>query len=207
MLELQNVKIYQNGKVILSVNEQVEPGQFLTIMGRSGSGKSTLLNWIAGQLSSDFNAKGSLILNGKRLDNVATERRQIGLMYQDALLFPHMTVEQNIAFGMKQQMNKKQIIHDYLQSVDLEGLGERMPDSLSGGQQSRVSLLRLMASEPKAILLDEPFSNLDEEVKITTRQFVLDQLKQTSVPVVMVTHDKEDANAVSGKLISLNSSC
>ena len=207
VLELKNVKISHKGQVILSVDEEVLPGQFLTVMGRSGSGQSTLLNRIVGQLPNHFNATGALLLNGKPLNDVATERRQIGLMYQDALLFPHMTVAQNIAFGMKQRKNTEHIIQDYLRRVDLEGMAERMPNSLSGGQQSRVSLLRLIASEPKAILLDEPFSNLDEDVKMTTRQFVLEQLKETSVPVVMVTHDKADASSVTGKLISLSSPC
>jgi putative thiamine transport system ATP-binding protein len=126
-------------------------------------------------------------------------------LYQDALLFPHLSVAGNIAFAMpkgEQKLRAEKISHA-LTEVGLAGLENRQPDSLSGGQQARVALLRVLLSQPKAILLDEPFSKLDSQLRQETRQLVFDQIKQHQLPAIMVTHDESDAIAANGKVIHL----
>ena len=202
MLELKHVCIQRNDTTIVSINETVAAGDVLTIMGASGSGKSSLLNWIVGQLPEQLSATGSLLLNGKVLDKINTEQRNIGLMFQQPLLFPHMTVAENVLFGMKKQRKRSEVSR-LLDSLGLQGFEQRQPDTLSGGQQSRVALVRLLASEPKAVLLDEPFSNLDSETRVKTREFVLSTLHEANIPVILVTHDQQEADAVSGKTVRL----
>lgn len=206
-LQIKNLELFRNQQPLLDLNEQVNGGEILTIMGPSGSGKSSLLDWISGTLSSDFNAKGQVWLNGKNLDNLPTHLRHIGVLYQDALLFSHLTVADNIAFAMpkgnkKQRMDK---IEQALEQVGLAGMGQRHPDNLSGGQQARVALLRMLLSQPKAILLDEPFSKLDTQLRIDIRKLVFDQIREYKVPAIMVTHDISDAQSAEGKIITLHS--
>jgi len=205
-LKISNLKLNQKGKSLLSLNEEIQGGEVLTIMGPSGSGKSTLLNWLAGMLPTDFSASGELYLNSQNITNTASHLRQLGLLYQDPLLFPHLSVAGNIAFAMpkgdKQTRNLK--ISEALAQIGLEGMEKRNPDSLSGGQQARVALLRVLLSEPKAILLDEPFSKLDSQLRQETRQLVFEQIQHHQIPVIMVTHDESDAIAAQGKVIRLS---
>ncbi|MDN5565234.1 MAG: ATP-binding cassette domain-containing protein [Psychrobacter sp.] len=213
-LQIKNLQLYRQDQLLLSLNEQVDGGDILTIMGPSGSGKSSLLNWLTGTLASSFNADGEVWLNGQSIDNLPTHLRHIGVLYQDALLFSHLSVAGNIAFAMPKanqesgkNITKKQRleqINEALTQVGLAGMGNRHPDSLSGGQQARVALLRLLLSEPKAILLDEPFSKLDTQLRVDIRQLVFEQIRERNLPAIMVTHDYSDAEATKGKVIQVD---
>ena len=175
-------------------------------MGPSGSGKSTLLNWLSGMLPTGFSAQGALYFNQYDITTQPSHLRHLGLLYQDSLLFSHLDVAGNIAFAMpkgnKKQRNKTIIAA--LEQVGLSGLEQRSVTSLSGGQQARVALLRVLLSEPKAILLDEPFSKLDSQLRSEIRELVFKQIRKRKLPAIMVTHDQSDADAANGKIINLN---
>lgn len=205
-LEIKNCELYRQHEQLLSLNEQVKGGEILTIMGPSGSGKSSLLNWLTGTLPSGFNASGEVWLNGENINNLPAHLRHIGVLYQDALLFSHLSVSGNIAFAMPKGNKKRRLekIEHALEQVGLKGMANRHPDNLSGGQQARVALLRMLLSEPKAILLDEPFSKLDTQLRVDTRELVFSQIREHKLPAIMVTHDHSDAEAANGKLITLN---
>ncbi|MGP4970841.1 ATP-binding cassette domain-containing protein [Psychrobacter aquimaris] len=213
-LQIKNLQLYRQGELLLSLDEQITGGEILTIMGPSGSGKSSLLNWLTGILPNGFTATGDIWLNDKNLSHLPTHLRQIGVLYQDALLFSHLSVAGNIAFAMPQdnknnseKLNKKQRrekIEQALEQVGLAGMGNRHPDNLSGGQQARVALLRTLLSAPKAILLDEPFSKLDTQLRVDTRQLVFEQIRTHELPAILVTHDYSDAEAANGKVIHLD---
>jgi putative thiamine transport system ATP-binding protein len=205
-LQIKNCQLYRQNELLLSLNEQVNGGEILTIMGPSGSGKSSLLNWLTGTLPSSFKANGEVWLNGQNIDNTPPHLRHIGVLYQDALLFSHLTVAGNIAFAMTKGNKKQRLekIEHALEQVGLKDMGYRHPDNLSGGQQARVALLRMLLSEPKAILLDEPFSKLDTQLRVDTRELVFSQIRDHKLPAIMVTHDHSDADAANGKLITLS---
>ena len=205
-LEIKNCELYRQNQQLLSLNEQVKGGEILTVMGPSGSGKSSLLNWLTGTLPNGFSANGEVWLNGENINNLPAHLRHIGVLYQDALLFSHLSVSGNIAFAMPKGNKKQRLekIEHALEQVGLKGMANRHPDNLSGGQQARVALLRMLLSEPKAILLDEPFSKLDTQLRVDTRQLVFSQIRDHKLPAIMVTHDHSDAEAANGKLITLN---
>ena len=212
-LQIKDLQLYRQGELLLSLDEQIAGGEILTVMGPSGSGKSSLLNWLTGILPNGFTATGEVWLNDKNVSHLPTHLRHIGVLYQDALLFSHLSVAGNIAFAMPQdnknsaeKLNKKQRrekIEQALEQVSLAGMGNRHPDNLSGGQQARVALLRTLLSAPKAILLDEPFSKLDTQLRVDTRQLVFEQIRTHKLPAIMVTHDYSDAEAANGKVIHL----
>ncbi|WP_372862416.1 ATP-binding cassette domain-containing protein [Psychrobacter sp.] len=212
-LQIKDLQLYRQGELLLSLDEQIAGGEILTVMGPSGSGKSSLLNWLTGILPNGFTATGEVWLNDKNVRHLPTHLRHIGVLYQDALLFSHLSVAGNIAFAMPQdnknsaeKLNKKQRrekIEQALEQVGLAGMGNRHPDNLSGGQQARVALLRTLLSAPKAILLDEPFSKLDTQLRVDTRQLVFEQIRTHKLPAIMVTHDYSDAEAANGKVIHL----
>ena len=213
-LQIKNLQLYRQGKLLLSLDEQIAGGEILTIMGPSGSGKSSFLNWLTDTLPNVFAATGEVWLNDKNVSHLPTHLRHIGVLYQDALLFSHLSVAGNIAFAMPQdnknsaeKLNKKQRrekIEQALEQVGLAGMENRHPDNLSGGQQARVALLRTLLSAPKAILLDEPFSKLDTQLRVDTRQLVFEQIRTHKLPAIMVTHDYSDAEAANGKVIHLD---
>ncbi|MDN5561451.1 ATP-binding cassette domain-containing protein [Psychrobacter immobilis] len=209
-LQIKNLQLYRKGELLLSLDEQIAGGEILTIMGPSGSGKSSLLNWLTGILPNGFTAIGEVWLNDENVSHLPTHLRHIGVLYQDALLFSHLSVAGNIAFAMpksNKNSNKKQRrekIEQALAQVGLAGMGDRHPDNLSGGQQARVALLRTLLSAPKAILLDEPFSKLDTQLRVDTRQLVFEQIRTHKLPAIMVTHDYSDAEAANGKVIHLD---
>ncbi|KRG34847.1 MULTISPECIES: ATP-binding cassette domain-containing protein [unclassified Psychrobacter] len=212
-LQIKNLQLYRQGELLLSLDEQITGGEILTVMGPSGSGKSSLLNWLTGILPNGFTATGDIWLNDENVSHLPTHLCHIGVLYQDALLFSHLSVAGNIAFAMPQdnknsaeKLNKKQRrekIEQALEQVGLAGMGNRHPDNLSGGQQARVALLRTLLSAPKAILLDEPFSKLDTQLRVDTRQLVFEQIRTHKLPAIMVTHDYSDAEAANGKVIHL----
>lgn len=208
-LQIKNLQLYRQGKLLLSLDEQIAGGEILTVMGPSGSGKSSLLNWLTGTLPNGFTATGEVWLNDENVSHLPTHLRHIGVLYQDALLFSHLSVAGNIAFAMSKsnktgdRKQRSEKIEQALAQVGLAGMGSRHPDNLSGGQQARVALLRTLLSEPKAILLDEPFSKLDTQLRVDTRQLVFEQIRTHKLPAIMVTHDHSDAEAANGKVIHL----
>jgi putative thiamine transport system ATP-binding protein len=204
-LEIKNLQLFREDKLLLQLNEQIEGGDILTIMGPSGSGKSSLLNWMTGTLPSGLSTTGEVWLHGQNISHLPAHLRHIGVLYQDALLFSHLSVAGNIAFAMPKGNKKQRFgqIADALDQVGLAGMENRHPDSLSGGQQARVALLRTLLSQPKAILLDEPFSKLDSQLRAETQQLVFRQIRQHKLPTIMVTHDHSDAEAANGKIVRL----
>ena len=204
-LEIKNLQLFREDKLLLQLDAQIEGGDILTIMGPSGSGKSSLLNWMTGTLPSGLSATGEVWLHGQNISHLPAHLRHIGVLYQDALLFSHLSVAGNIAFAMPKGNKKQRFeqIADALEQVGLAGMANRHPDSLSGGQQARVALLRTLLSQPKAILLDEPFSKLDSQLRAETQQLVFRQIRQHKLPTIMVTHDHSDAEAANGKIVRL----
>lgn len=173
----------------------VPNGRILSIMGPSGCGKSTLLSAIAGHIGQDFAVSGSVYLNDQPILELAPEKRKIGILFQDDLLFPHLNIWQNLAFGLPESMTatqKKNAALDALDSIGLLDLAEMSPPQISGGQRARISLLRTLLSEPHAILLDEPFSKLDKPLRRAFREFVFEQITDRNIPALMVTHDSDD---------------
>ncbi len=197
-LFLNNLTVSKpNGEVLFEqFHAQIEPGQVLTVMGPSGCGKSTLLNLIAGHMSQDFRYTGEVLLNQKALDHVVPHARQIGILFQDDLLFPHWNVWQNLAFALPNEVKgikRQQQAIACLEQVQLEALANAYPDQISGGQRARISLLRMLLAKPQAALLDEPFSKLDKELRSQFRDWVFEQLQRANVPTLLVTHDIDDA--------------
>ncbi|ROU02892.1 ATP-binding cassette domain-containing protein [Histidinibacterium lentulum] len=206
-LNLIAVTIRRAGATLLSVDCEIAPGEVLSVMGPSGSGKSTLLSFVTGTLAPAFDVDGSVLLHGEDITRLPAHCRRIGLLFQDALLFPHMSVGQNLAFGLapgpERRRDRRARIEAALAEVGLEGFAERDPATLSGGQRARVALMRMLLSEPCALLLDEPFSGLDAERRNQIRRLVFDRARARSLPVLMVTHDAEDAAAAGGRVLRI----
>jgi len=204
--ELINFQIKLNNKPLFKpFSLNIKAGQIGAITGPSGSGKSTILSDILGILTANFSRSGSILLNGKKMTDLPTEQRQIGIFFQDDLLFPHLNVFENLVFGLPAALSKKQksqSISEALTHAGLQGFEKRDIATLSGGQRARISLLRTLLSEPKLILLDEPFSKLDEELRDQFRNWVFNQIQQQNIPAVLVTHDIRDipASAVKTEL-------
>lgn len=203
-LTLKHIDIRLHGQILLQLDAVIEPGATLTVMGPSGVGKSSLLAYIAGFLAPEFEASGEIELNGRCVNSLPPEQRQIGLLFQDPLLFPHLSVAQNLTFALPAEaQNRKVLVEQALKAVGLEGFGHRDPATLSGGQKARVALQRLLLSQPKAVLLDEPFSRLDAHLRKEIRQHVFQTLRQAGLPTILVTHDADDAAASGGPVIEL----
>jgi putative thiamine transport system ATP-binding protein len=205
-LLLRNVEIFDHKRRLLSLSHDIAPGAVLTVMGPSGVGKSTLLAFITGTLPADFTAQGSVMLDGQDITQLLPHKRHVGILFQDDLLFPHLSVGANLAFGLAPggtKAERREKIVQALTEVDLKGFEDRDPATLSGGQKARVALMRMLLSEPCALLLDEPFSRLDAALRAQVRELVFARAKARSLPVLMVTHDAEDAQAAGGDIITL----
>ena len=202
-LVLDDVSITLNGRELIRINETVLPGEIVSVMGPSGSGKSTLLAFIAGFLDPVFSAKGDVRIGSQSILGLAPERRGVGLLFQDPLLFPHMSVERNLLFGLEPMVRSKtsrlDLVEQALATARLEGYGKADPATLSGGQRARIALMRLMLAQPRVLLLDEPFSKLDAELSGRTRDFVFREAVRNELPVLLVTHDEDDARAAGGR--------
>ena len=179
---------------------EVASGQILTLMGASGSGKSSVLAAIAGTLHSvaegaqALRFEGSVTLNGTDLTALPTARRGVGLLFQDPLLFAHMTVAENLLFAVPPgpRAQRQAAVQQALADAELADYGERDPATLSGGQRARVALMRALLAKPRALLLDEPFSKLDAALRDQFRAFVFDHIRAQNIPAVLVTHDAAD---------------
>ncbi|WP_304616579.1 ATP-binding cassette domain-containing protein [Paracoccus sp. (in: a-proteobacteria)] len=193
--------------LIRGLTLNVSPGSVTTVMGPSGIGKSTLLDAIAGSLAPGFSLSGRITLNGRDLTGLPPERRRIGLMFQDSLLFPHLSLAGNLAFGLDPRIRgrsaRAQAVEHALTEAGLAGLGPRDPATLSGGQRARAALMRTLLAAPEALLLDEPFGKLDMALRDEIRRFVFDHAAARGVPVLMVSHDPQDAAAAGGPVVAL----
>ncbi len=204
-LALRDVTLRIDGIALLGpLSLDVAPGAVATIMGPSGSGKSSLLAFLCGTLDPAFAASGQATLDGADLAGLAPERRRIGILFQDDLLFPHLSVAGNLAFAVPANApNRQARIDAALAEAELDGYGARDPATLSGGQRARVSLMRALLAEPRAILLDEPFSKLDTALRAKMREFVFAHIRARRIPCLMVTHDAADAAAAGGYILRL----
>lgn len=204
-LALRDVTLRVAGKHLLgALSLDVAPGAVATIMGPSGSGKSSLLAYLCGTLDPAFAATGNATLDGIDLAGLAPEKRRIGILFQDDLLFPHLSVAGNLAFAIPAHApDRKARIDAALAEAELDGYGDRDPATLSGGQRARVSLMRALLAEPRAILLDEPFSKLDAGLRGKMREFVFAHIRARQIPCLMVTHDEADAAAAGGYILRL----
>jgi putative thiamine transport system ATP-binding protein len=209
-LQLEEVTIaLGQRRLVERLSVAIAPGEVATVMGPSGSGKSTLLAFVAGFLDvSTFAASGRLSLGTTDLAPLTPERRRIGMLFQDDLLFPHLSVSGNLLFGLtpvsvSDRTERRRRVDEALANADLAGFGDRDPATLSGGQRARVALLRVLLSAPRALLLDEPFSKLDAELRGQFRQHVFSEVRRAGLPTLMVTHDPDDAAAAGGRVISL----
>ncbi|MEM9604957.1 MAG: ATP-binding cassette domain-containing protein [Pseudomonadota bacterium] len=178
------------------LDHTVAPGEILTLMGPSGSGKSSLLALVAGVLPPTLSASGTVLLGGRMLDGLPTAERKVGILFQDPLLFPHMSVGENLAFALPAHIRgraRNDAVDTALERGGLAGFAKRDPATLSGGQQSRVSLLRTLLAEPRALLLDEPYSRLDHALRQNFRRYVGEVVRDAGLPTLLVTHDPDDA--------------
>ncbi|HFV9291371.1 TPA: ATP-binding cassette domain-containing protein [Serratia fonticola] len=197
MLSVRAVTLTRSTHPLLQkISFDVPSGHVVTLIGPSGTGKSTLLSWMIGELPPAFGTEGELWLNGTRRDTHPTEQRRIGILFQDDLLFPHLSVGQNLALALPATLTgkdqRRQCIERQLDEAELAGFYTRDPATLSGGQRARVSLLRALLAEPEALLLDEPFSRLDMHLRTRFRQFVFEHIACKGIPAVLVTHDAQD---------------
>ena len=206
-LRLDGVRIALGQRDLLAVDAVVPPGSVLSVMGPSGSGKSSLLAFIGGFLDPAFSAEGHVSVDGLTLDRLAPQERKAGILFQDALLFPHLSVGANLLFAIPESVHgrarRRQRAEEALADIGLEGYFDRDPDTLSGGQKARVALQRTLLSTPRLLLLDEPFSRLDLDLRAQVRQLVFDQARAAKLPVVLVTHDPADAEAAGGTVIAI----
>ena len=205
-LSLRDVTITKGGAPLLSVSHDIASGEVLTVMGPSGVGKSTLLAFVTGTLAADFTATGRVLLDGHDITDAAPHQRRVGILFQDDLLFPHLSVGANLAFGLLAggtAAARQDKVEEALREVGMEGFADRDPATLSGGQKARIALMRMLLSEPCALLLDEPFSRLDATLRVQVREMVFDRAKARGLPVLMVTHDADDARAAGGVTIEL----
>lgn len=205
-LTIKNIyKKYGKTQVLNGLSLEVKDGELLTLLGPSGCGKTTTLRCITGFLMPD---QGSILIGDRDITDIPPEKRGIGLVFQDYALWPHMTISENLAFGLKLRKMERSLIEkkvkEGLATVKLEGYGDRYPRQLSGGQQQRVALARALVLEPDILLLDEPLSNLDALLREQMR-FEIGQIhKKFKITTVYVTHDQTEAMVISDKIVILN---
>ncbi|HIB30984.1 MAG: ABC transporter ATP-binding protein [Candidatus Thioglobus sp.] len=205
MLAVKDLSVtYQNNKVLNGFNLNLEQGDIFALLGDSGSGKSSALRFIAGLDNAD---NGRVELDGRQLSvsgkhQITPELREVGMVFQDYALFPHMNVEKNITFGISNQPKSEQQarVKELLSLIGLEGIEKKYPHQLSGGEQQRVALARALAPSPKLLLLDEPFSSLDKNHRNQLVSQVRSILKKAQVTSILVTHDEDEANALADKV-------
>ncbi len=205
-IKLENIgKTFPGVEALKNINEEIKSGEFFTLLGPSGCGKTTLLRTIAGFYHQD---SGHIYIEDKLIDDVPAYDRNTGMVFQNYAVFPHMTVFENVAFGLKNRKMpndeiKKRVAH-VLEMARLTGYESRTPDQLSGGQQQRVGLARAMVIEPKVLLMDEPLSNLDAKLRVEMREEIRDIQRELGITTIYVTHDQEEALVISDRIAVMN---
>ncbi|MFO1069090.1 MAG: ATP-binding cassette domain-containing protein [Geminicoccaceae bacterium] len=204
-LFLEAVSIGVAGRVLVDrLDLAVAPGEVVALMGPSGCGKSSLLAFVGGSLAPPFSATGGLVLNGRRLEGLPPEGRRIGILFQDDLLFPHLSVGENLVFALPRSVRgaeRRARGEAALAEAGLDGFFDRDPAGLSGGQRARVAVMRALLAAPEALLLDEAFAALDSELRQSFRAFVFGRARSARLPVVMATHDPADAEAAAARVV------
>lgn len=205
-IDIENViKKFGNNTVINGLSVHIHPGEFFTLLGPSGCGKTTLLRMIIG-----FNSieGGTIKIDDTIINDIPVNRRNMGMVFQNYAIFPHMSVSQNTAFGLKQRKvpagEIDTLVKDILDVVKIGHLKDRMPTQLSGGQQQRVALARALVIHPQVLLMDEPLSNLDAKLRVEMRNAIKTIQQQVGITTVYVTHDQEEALAVSDRIAVMN---
>ncbi|MBQ3373313.1 MAG: ABC transporter ATP-binding protein [Oscillospiraceae bacterium] len=205
-IQINNVtKAYGGNIVIQGLSAEIKPGEFFTLLGPSGCGKTTLLRMIIG-----FNTieAGEILVDGKVINNIPTNRRNMGMVFQNYAVFPHMSVRDNVAYGLKTRKVPKaeryRQADEILKMVKIDQYADRMPAQLSGGQQQRVALARAIVIHPEVLLMDEPLSNLDAKLRVEMRNVIKNIQKKIGITTVYVTHDQEEALAISDRIAVMN---
>ncbi|WP_417433168.1 ABC transporter ATP-binding protein [Kiloniella sp.] len=205
-IKIENVGLsFGDVNVLKDINLDINPGEFFAFLGPSGSGKSTLLRAIAGFGPTP---EGRILIGGDNITTLPPWKRNVGMVFQSYALWPHMSVRKNIAFGLEERkVPKTEIdgrVEEALDLVDLKHLADRRPSQLSGGQQQRIALARTIVVEPRILLLDEPLSNLDANLRVQMRRDILTLQRKLGLTTIFVTHDQEEANTTSDRIAVLN---
>ena len=205
-IQVDNVtKAYGKNIVIQGLSAEIKPGEFFTLLGPSGCGKTTLLRMIIG-----FNSieAGEIRVDGKVVNRIPTNKRNMGMVFQNYAVFPHMSVRDNVAYGLKNRHVPKEEryrrVDEILKLVKIDSYADRMPAQLSGGQQQRVALARAIVIEPEVLLMDEPLSNLDAKLRVEMRNVIKRIQRQVGITTVYVTHDQEEALTMSDTVVVMN---
>lgn len=206
-VDLKDISVSYDGKtnILEKLNISMEQGELVSLLGPSGCGKTTTLRLIAGLIDSNG---GKLTVDGNDITKIPVHKRNFGMVFQSYALFPHLTVNENVAFGLKLRKTAKEIIDKkvkaVLETTDLGAFGERYPKQLSGGQRQRVALARALVIEPKLLLLDEPLSNLDAKLRVNMRTEIKAIQKKLGITTIFVTHDQEECFSISDKVAVMN---
>ena len=205
-LHLDNVTLaWPDARLLTCFSLTIESGEIAVLHGPSGCGKSTLLSAIAGTAKPTLTIDGKLSLNDRQLNHLPPQDRHIAILFQDALLFPHLTVAQNLGFGLPAGLSRAarhEAISQALSDAGLDGYGSRDPAQLSGGQKARIAMMRAMLSKPHALLMDESFASLDPELRAQFGQFVASQIRSRQIPALLISHHEDDKIFAQGKIIT-----
>jgi putative thiamine transport system ATP-binding protein len=207
-LALEEFSLMLDARVLIRATSLiVQAGEIVSLRGASGAGKSSLLSFLCGVLPWPLRAQGRVRLGNRDVTSLPPERRRIGILLQDDLLFPHLNVGENLAFGLRRpgatRRERGAVIRDALASVGLSQFAGRDPATLSSGERARVALLRVLLSQPAALLLDEPFARLDGRTRDAVRGLLFDEVRRRRLPTLMVTHDDDDATVAGGRRFEL----
>lgn len=205
-LEIRNMtKLYKNGEGVRNINLSVKKGELVTLLGPSGCGKTTILRTIGGFLQC---TEGSILIDGKPIEHLPPEKRPTAMVFQSYNLWPHMTVYENMAFGLKlrkiPKAERNRQIQEMLELVNMSGMEKKYPGQMSGGQQQRIAIARSLLLKPDVLLLDEPFSALDAKIRSQMREELRKIQMDLNITVVFVTHDQEEAMALSDRIVVMN---
>lgn len=204
MITLNNITFSYDlqTQVLENFHLNIKPGEIVAIQGKSGQGKSTILRIIAGL---EQPISGEVLIDGENVSNIPTNKRRVGFVFQNHALFPHLTIRKNIEYGLYafSKQEKTDLVNEISEKVEIKDLLERYPHEISGGQKQRVAIARSLVLKPSVLLLDEPFTALDQELKDAIRKDIKKILEMFEITTLLVTHDIEDAKALNARVINL----